>query len=241
MFSVHRAKGFVLKKENIREADQRFWIYTREYGQVVVIAKAIRKLNSKLRSSIDVFCLVEIEFIQGKTQKTLTDAVLQERFTGLKKRLLKIRLAFRFARIFSRLVRNHQPDKNLYSGLYSFFVHLEAEPSFARLAPLFYFYFLLNLLKDLGYEPGLFHCIVCRRDIRGWPFSFSLDEKGLLCSDCLKKKKHRLWPLTVETVKFLRLIFNRNWTMIRLVKTDRELLNNLKNFSREYFRSLNLS
>ena len=69
--AVHyRTQAFILNKTDWNEADQIFTVYTEEFGKIKIVAKAIRKIKSKLRSGMDLFYLSEIEFIQGKSYKT---------------------------------------------------------------------------------------------------------------------------------------------------------------------------
>jgi DNA repair protein RecO (recombination protein O) len=85
MFVRHRTLGLVFKKEDRGEADQIFKIFTKDFGKIEVLGKGIRKISSKLRSQIDIFYLSEIEFIQGKIYKRLTDALLIEKYKNLRK------------------------------------------------------------------------------------------------------------------------------------------------------------
>ena len=85
MFFKYRTQGFILKKEDRGETDQLFTIFTRDFGKLEVLGKAIRKISSKLRSGMEIFYLSEIEFIQGKTYKTLTDIFLIKKFQNLRK------------------------------------------------------------------------------------------------------------------------------------------------------------
>jgi len=133
------------KRENISEADQVFLIYTRDFGKIKVSAKAIRRLNSKLRSFVQVFYLSEIEFIQGKVLKTLTDAILIQRFDSIRKNLLKLRLAYSFSKIFNALVKNQEADEKLWQLLNGFFQSLEAEKLTPTKAQLIYYFFFWNL------------------------------------------------------------------------------------------------
>ncbi|KPJ55867.1 hypothetical protein AMJ49_06190, partial [Parcubacteria bacterium DG_74_2] len=67
-----------MKKIDQGEWDRIFIIYTRDFGKLKVLARAERKIKSKLRAGLELFYLSEIEFIQGKNYKTLTNAVLIE-------------------------------------------------------------------------------------------------------------------------------------------------------------------
>jgi len=83
MAAQYRTRGFVLTKEDRGEADQVFSVFTEDFGKIKIKAKSIRKIKSKLRSGIDLFCFSEVKFIQGRTVKTLTDAVVIEKFKDI--------------------------------------------------------------------------------------------------------------------------------------------------------------
>jgi len=83
----YRTCGFVIKKDNIGEFDRIFTVFSQDFGKIKILGKAIRKIASKLKSGIEIISLSEIEFIQGKTHKTLTDAIILEKFDNIKKDL----------------------------------------------------------------------------------------------------------------------------------------------------------
>jgi len=66
MFVHYRTQGLILKKEDQGEADLLFTIYTKDFGKLEILGRAIRKISSKLRSGAEIFYLSEVEFIQGK-------------------------------------------------------------------------------------------------------------------------------------------------------------------------------
>ncbi|MDP2950989.1 MAG: recombination protein O N-terminal domain-containing protein [bacterium] len=78
-----KTEALFLKKTQQKEADFLFVLYTREFGKIKVIGKAIRKANSKLQSASQLFYLAEIEFIEGKIGKILTDTILLEKFSSI--------------------------------------------------------------------------------------------------------------------------------------------------------------
>ena len=110
MFIHYRSQGFILKKENLSESDQLFTIYTEDFGKLEILGKAIRKIKSKLRSGADIFYLSDIEFIQGKTHKTLTDAIVIEKFENLRKHLKRLQIAYKIAEVFDELVKGQEKD-----------------------------------------------------------------------------------------------------------------------------------
>src|SRR3990167_7638334 len=83
MTTSYRTAGFVFKKDDRFESDRNFSVFTKDFGRVEVLGKSIRKIASKLRGGIEIFSLSEIEFVQGKNRKTLTDAVLDKKFNNI--------------------------------------------------------------------------------------------------------------------------------------------------------------
>ena len=65
--TVHyKTRALVFGKEDRLEADRIFSVFTREYGKLSIAGRGIRKITSKLRGGLDIFCVSDIEFIQGK-------------------------------------------------------------------------------------------------------------------------------------------------------------------------------
>ncbi|MBU4351011.1 DNA repair protein RecO [Candidatus Parcubacteria bacterium] len=238
MFVRHRSQGYVLKRENVNEADQVFSIYTKDFGEIRVLAKASRRLNSKLRSFIQVLTLVEIEFVQGKTIKTLTDAVLIERFSSIKKNLLKLRLTYNFGRTFNSLVKIQETDDNLWRLLDRFFHILDLEKEDANKLEILYYYFFWNLLDVLGYRPELKSCTSCRQKPLPDKFFWISHQGGLVCKNCVNKVKTKVDKIDIQTLKILRIILDYDWKVSRRLKIDPEIRRGLKIISKKYFNHI---
>lgn len=228
MFERYRTTGLVIKQENKGEADQLLTIYTSDFGKLVILGKAIRKINSKLRPAADIFCLSQIEFIQGRTYKTLTDAALIDKFSNLKKDFKKITVVHKMADDLDEIVRGQEPDKNIWQLLKECFAKLKAEPLERRGAKggevslnIVYYYFFWNLISYLGYKPELFWCASCRKKLFPDNLYFYPREGGVICEECygakVKGETKRGMEITPSVVKILRLIIKKDWnTFFRL-------------------------
>ena len=49
MFDHYKSLGIILTEIDIRESDKILVVYTKDFGKVEVLAKAIRKIDSKLK------------------------------------------------------------------------------------------------------------------------------------------------------------------------------------------------
>lgn len=158
MATHYRTKGIFLRKADHKEADQLFTVYTEDFGKIKVLGRAIRKITSKLRGGTDLFYLSEIEFIQGKSHKTLTDVILIDKFANIHKDLQKLRSACRIAEILNDLAVKEEKDSKVWELLNEVFNRLDNRKIVN--SEIAYYYFFWNLTAILGYLPDISGCSI---------------------------------------------------------------------------------
>lgn len=233
MFIHYRTQGFILKKTDQGEANQLFTIYTKNYGKLEVLGKAIRKTKSKLRAGADLFCLSDIEFIQGKAYKTLTDAILIDKFPQIRKELGKLIIANKIGESLDNLTGTEEKDERVWNLTLKTFKILNAFQFSTVTIQLIYQYFFWKLLVILGYKPELYNCSICQRKLFPGLLFFNPKEGGVICSNCFQKIKigEKVFP---ETIKLLRFITERNWEAVSRLKFEAKELKTLKEISDFY-------
>jgi len=240
MFIHYRAQGFVLEKVDQGEADQLFTIFTKKAGKLKILARAIRKPKSKLRTFIPIFSICKIEFIQGKHYKTLTDSVVISDFENIKKSLVKLKTAYKITEAFNQLVKSPEKDEKIWQLLNEVFNHLNNYFLLSTHYPLIYYFFLWNLLSILGYKPELYKCLNCNQKLTPSNLYFSR-QGGIICENCYKKaeglsKKKMPKDLKIDenTIKILREIFKKDLKSFLKIKIKKEYFNSLKEISDFY-------
>ena len=229
MFIHYRTEGVILKKEARGEADLLLTVYTRDFGKLKILGKAVRKINSKLRSAVRIFSLSEIEFIQGKSQKTLTDAILIGKSPPLIKDLKKLRIAHKIAEVLDKLIKGQERDEKIWNLLIEIFQRLNTESRFCgtkvkmRQSLIAYHYFFWNLIAIMGYAPDLYHCAHCRKKIIQEKNCFSQKEGGIACQICSPKGE----GISAETIKILRIILKKDWATLLKLKFEAQYLEEL--------------
>jgi DNA repair protein RecO (recombination protein O) len=243
-FTHYRTQGIFLKKEDRGEADQLFTIFTKDYGKLEILGKAIRKIKSKLRSGAELFYLSEIEFIQGKTYKTLTDAILIEKFKKLRENLEKLEISYKIADALDSLTGKEEKDDKIWHLLKGTFQRLNN----CKLKienwelKIMYYFFLWNLFSLLGFQPELYSCPVCGKKLLPETFWFLPSEGGVVCWRCFKKyreaQKKEAREISVDTVKILRIFLEKDWDFVKKIKLEKETIKNLEEISQLYLEYL---
>ncbi|MCX6759055.1 MAG: DNA repair protein RecO [Candidatus Nealsonbacteria bacterium] len=249
MFTHYRTQGFILKKNDRGESNQLLTIYTKDFGKLEILGRAIRKISSKLRSGAELFYLSEIEFIQGKTHKTLTDAILINNFKNLRKDLTRLTITYKISEVFDRLVSGQESDKKLWQLLNETFTKLndcqssiteastevkKKESSSTVDCQLLYHYFLWNFLSLLGYQSGFYRCSLCQKRLFPEKLYFSAKEGGIICSQCQKKTKSETLIVFPDIVKIIRILLKKDWTFLGKLKVEIKDLNSLRTISNYY-------
>jgi len=234
MATHYRTEGYVLKKTDLREADQLFAVYTKDYGKVDILGRAIRKITSKLRSGVELFYFSEVEFIQGKAYKTLTDAILINKFENIRSDLEKTKIACQMVDLVDGLVRGQESDERIWSLLNESFGRLSLSTN------LIYHYFFWNFLSILGYQIDLHNCVYCEKQLIPLKLYFNAQEGGIFCAQCFDKSNDRM-DVSPETVKIIRLLIERDWKVLERLKIDEIHREELQKIADYYLKFLNLA
>ena len=237
MFVHYRTKGIILKKVGRREADQLFTLYTKDFGKLEILGKGIRKISSKLRTGMKLFYLSEIEFIQGKAYKILTDAIVIEKFENLRKDLGKLTIATKISEALDGLISGQESDERIWNLLLKVFEKLNSFDFKLKNLELIYHYFFWKFISILGYKPELYHCSICQKKLKPEKLYFSKEEGGIICKDCFLKEKSAK-EIEPDIVKILRVILDKDNIFFRL-KVKNNQLKALEQIAKEYFREEN--
>jgi len=231
MFNHYRTLGFILKKTDRGEADRVFTIYTRDFGKLELLAKGERKIASKLRGGLELFFLSEVEFIQGKNYKTLTDAILIDNFKNLRKDLKILGVLYKISEVFDALIKEAEPDDKIWNLLKEVF------EKFKDIKPeIVYYYFFWNFLSYLGYQPELYYCSLCQKKLSPENIYFNPKEGGLTCGQC-EKSIESANKIDSDAIKIIRIILKKDWPTLKKLKIKSEELKSLKTISQYYLSS----
>jgi len=67
-------KGIILRKQDYRESDRLFVIYTDELGKIEAVAKGVRKIKSKMAGHLELFSIVNLMVAPGKNYYQIAGA-----------------------------------------------------------------------------------------------------------------------------------------------------------------------
>lgn len=139
-----KTEGIIIKRKNFGETDRILTVFTKNKGKIKILAKGVRRINSKRGPNIELFNQVRLLIHQGKTFDILTEAEVANTFQSVRKNLDLVGLAFHICEIVDGLCPEHQSHPKVYEMMLSVLNELDTclVHSFER-----------NLLTELGYLP----------------------------------------------------------------------------------------
>jgi DNA repair protein RecO (recombination protein O) len=207
----------VLRKLDYGEADRIFTFLTRTHGKVGAIAKGVRRQESKLGPSLELYGHVDLLLAKGRGD---LDVVAQvQRLPGL--RIPGDVEVMSHAALIAELAERVCEDRHPVDGVYELTVmaldELARETDPRRASA----YFMMAALDLLGYAPQLAACATCEKPLAAKPAAFSAAAGGFLCDSCALPGMSQV-PLAA--IKVLRLMASGDIATYRRLKMEPMLI-----------------
>ena len=215
-------KAIILRRVNVGEADRILSILTESHGKISVRAKSVRKLTSKLAGAVEPFCYSELHLVQGKKYATLAGAKIINMYARAREDFEKLTLSCEFIEVVERNLHDGLAHKEVFGLLKNSLEFLDSNNQLSIINHKLRSYFILNFLKNLGYEPQLGICAHCHEKIEAGRQLFSFAHGGLLCGKCDCDDFEAL-EISVDLVKVLRLFLSSDISIISRLKLDQVL------------------
>ena len=173
-------EGIVILSREYKDSDKSLVIFTKDRGRLSFVAKGVRKLNSKNRSSTDLLVHGEYQLSKGKAYYILNQGQVIEGFMNIRKDLLKTTVAMTMTVFLNDVLVDNMTQGEVYELLVWTLKRLETtkDPKFLLR------YFLIKSILFLGHQPSLDSCNVCSKT--GVNYFYQFSEGNLVCEDCTK-------------------------------------------------------
>jgi len=215
----HRTKGFIFGRTERSDSDIVFDVFTKDFGKIEIFAKAIRKIDSKLKSGADLFFLSELEFIEGKNRKTLTDAVLINKFQNMLLNLEKLGLLYKVSKLLNDFLKGQTPDEASFNFVLNILEKIEDNNFSIKNPEMAYYFFAWNFISGQGYKPEVFKCVKCSGKLDSEEIYFSYSDGGAVCKKCFENKKETI-KINSDVVKLIRIMISGDVKIASKIKAQ---------------------
>jgi len=220
----YKTQGIIIGKRDFLEADKILTVFTRDLGKIQIKAKGLKRALAKMAGHLEMFNLVNLELIKGRTFYIVIGAELIDGFPEVKENYEKMGLYFYFCEVLDKILEERVRHKNTFAFFLGILNELKKEDADLLLITI---YFELNVLSMLGFKPEFLVCVGCRDKIAGHSFYFSHERGGILCESCSQNDFFSS-PISAESVKLMRLILAKGFGFLTKIKMNREVPTDVK-------------
>jgi DNA repair protein RecO (recombination protein O) len=195
------------------ETSQIVTFFAKDSGKISAIAKGSKRPKSAFGGPIEIFSYGKIVFADSSKEKlaTLTEFdPAPAGFSALSANLFRLNCCLFAAELLNKLTHDYDPHPRLFDDFLKFLQNASEGGENSEILTLLVF-FQLSLLKEIGLQPVLNHCVNCKtryasRDTLHVYFSSSAN--GLICRDCEAAfpDKIRLSPNAANCLTNLKLL-----------------------------------
>jgi DNA repair protein RecO (recombination protein O) len=219
--ATYRDRAVVLRKLDYGEADRIFTLLTSTHGKVGAIAKGVRRPESKLGPSLELYGHVDVLLAKGRGDLDVVAQVQRVPGYRIEGDVERMAHAALIAELAERVCEDRHPVDGVYELAVQSLDELSRESDPRRASA----YFLVAALDLLGYAPQLLACVSCEQPLAAKPAAFSAEAGGFLCDRCAQPAM-ALVPLA--TIKVLRLMAAGDVATYRRLKLDNALMGSIE-------------
>lgn len=230
---LYRTEAVVLSRMDYGEADRILTVYTPQRGKLRLIAKGVRRPNSRLGPHLEYFTRCQLMLAKGRELDTVTGAETIDAHRRLRTDLDAFGHASHMVELLLRLTEDRQENEGAFSLLSGSLQLLDDGVDAFNVTR----HFELALLTLLGYKPELYRCIACASDLTAVPNALSNRQGGLLCPQC-RGSDGAAFPLSVNAQKYLRTLDRSGLATAARLRLDADLRNELEGALGGYLRHL---
>ncbi|MEO8744051.1 MAG: DNA repair protein RecO [Candidatus Dormiibacterota bacterium] len=211
----------MLRKLDYGEADRIFTLLTREHGKVGAIAKGVRRQESKLGPSLELYGHIDVLLAKGRGELDVVAQVQRVPGYRIEGDVERMSHAALIAELAERVCEDRHPVDGVYELAVMAMEELAHETDPRRASA----YFMMAALDLLGYAPQLGACVSCERSLPEKPAAFSADAGGFLCDTCALPS---MSLVPVASIKVLRLMAAGDLETYRRLKLDDALMSSIE-------------
>lgn len=151
MIRSFRLQGIVIKRRDYSEYDKFITLFTKTRGKITVLARGIRRLQSRKSAHLELFNVVEVQLAKARSFDIVTETASVEMFPLIRQDIVRVAYAYKLAEEIDRLFPEHEEHFKIYSYICETFRRLASTPvpALATVAD----ECTLYLLQELGFIP----------------------------------------------------------------------------------------
>lgn len=114
-YELYQTEGIIIKHREMGEADSILSVFTKDFGRIELMAKGVRRLNSKLRPHLNIFDYSRFAFVSGKEFWRLTDAEKISSWKNIGRDKTKMVSLAKIMKVLDKMLQGEEKQEKLWN------------------------------------------------------------------------------------------------------------------------------
>jgi DNA repair protein RecO (recombination protein O) len=181
--AILKTEAVVMRGWKMGETSKILALYTRDYGQIKVVAKGGRGPKSKFKGCLEPLSRIGIVYYDKRTRdlQLLSQADLIDPYLRIIGDIKRTTLSLTIAELIYRAVSGEEPFPQIYDLLTSVLARIDRANGFLEAC---LWFFESRFIELMGYKPTWDNCLECHASLGTDGGYFQPESGGLLCNRC---------------------------------------------------------
>ena len=230
---TYQVEAVILRGTDSGEADRILLLYTLERGKMRALARGVRKIQSRMRGYLQPFSHCFLLLAKGRSLDIVTQVWRANSFFPFLRDPQRLAAASYLTELIDAFTPEEMQNPPLFRLLLrTLFTLCKVEEIDILLR-----YFEMGLLRFCGFDPELWRCVNCGREIKGGEVFFSASGGGLLCGECRDTEIIRR-PISFGALEGLRRLREGEAEEVGALRLPSEVKEEIRGILREYIEFL---
>lgn len=220
-----KIEGIVISTVDYKESSKIINIFTKEDGIIGVLAKGCKKFKNHERINTTVLSY-GIFYLKSKNNgvSTLTEVDIIDYFKEIRKDIFKTNYALFLLELTSQVYKQ-ESNNNVYDLLINGLKKINDGVDASVITNIIE----LKLLENLGIEPNLKECVICKN--KNEIMTISSYKGGYICKNCISND----YIYNIKTLKLIRLFYYAKVEKINKIDVSDEIKKEINSFISDYY------
>jgi len=202
-----KTDAIILRRHEFKEYDWLLTLLTPVEGKIRVIAKGARRLNARNMGHVELFSLAQMLVGRGRDLHIVQQSEQMDAHVTLRENISRGAYANYVVELVDHLVEQDEENPDVFHLLRETLDRLCRLPNDPALVTHF---FVVELLRIVGFQPQVFNCAVNGEPLQPTPQYFSVESGGIVCPDHAAHTRGNI-AISLDTVKLLRHLHRTDW------------------------------
>ena len=179
---IYSSEALILNRQNFGDTSIICNLFTKEYGRVSIISKGARTLKNQNRAILQPLQFIDIHYYYKPSRniQILKEATINRYFYAIHNYYNKLIFSYNVIDLINQICKTENPNKIIFRLVKTVLIKINSSDK--NKINIYHTFFILQLLKYLGFQLMIDKCNICDIDLHHAYYQSTIGQ--LVCKNC---------------------------------------------------------